>query len=123
MEVTFNRLHRNAVQPKKEGMSHILTAINKHDVEDNENDVVRYGTGLSVNIPEGYIGVIYPLIGIYKKKQIFSNSIIVIPSGQDAEIAIDMTKGLNTEQEYRIGNMIAQMVIIPVLDFNLTEKE
>lgn len=123
MDITFKRLHRNAVTPTKVGFSHMLTAIGKDDIPGHENDVIRYTTGLSVEVPSGYVGIIYPLIGIYKKKQIFSNSIIVVPSGQDKEIAIDMTKGLNTEEEYRVGNMIAQMIIVPALDFNLIEKE
>jgi len=123
MEITFNRVKSNALQPVKEGHTHFITATSKEDIPMHENDVVRYGTGISINIPTGHVGLIYPLVGIYKKKQIFSNSIIVVFEGDEKEIVIDMTKGLNTEEEYKIGNKIAQIIIVPVLNFNLKERE
>lgn len=47
---------------------------------------MTYGFGLAVEIPEGYVGLIFPRSSVYDKGLLLSNSVGVIDSGYRGEI-------------------------------------
>ena len=82
MEIKIKRIHPDAVIPKysKPGDAGMdLTAININFIED-PIDCLEYCTGLSIEIPEGYVGLIFPRSSISKKELLLSNSVGVIDS-------------------------------------------
>lgn len=86
MEVKIKRLSEKAVipmysKPGDAGMD--LTAITRHF--DSEGNVV-YGTGLCFEIPEGYVGLIFPRSSNSKKDLILTNSVGVVDSGYRGEV-------------------------------------
>lgn len=80
LKVKIKKLNENAVIPAYSqygdaGMD--LTATSKsHD--DNGNTC--YGTGLSFEIPDGYVGLLFPRSSNAKKDLLLSNSVGVIDS-------------------------------------------
>ena len=52
----------------------------------DENLNVCYGTGLAFEIPEGYMGLVFPRSSISKKDLTLSNSVGVIDSGYRGEV-------------------------------------
>ena len=124
-----------------------LTAISK--VYD-KNGNVSYGTGLCVEIPEGYVGLIFPRSSISKQDLVLSNSVGVIDSGYRGEILVKFKPTLSicntiTEEEteemewdnenmtlsvannflhYEVGDRVAQMIIIPYpqIQFEVVEE-
>ena len=87
MEVKIKRLSENAViptygKPGDAGMD--LTAITRHFDEDGN---VVYGTGLCFEIPEGYVGLIFPRSSNAKKDLTLTNSVGVIDSGYRGEVS------------------------------------
>ena len=86
MKVKIKRLNENAVIP---AYAHVtdagldLTATSKN-IEGNR--VIIYGTGLAVEIPEGYVGLIFPRSSNSKKNLLLTNSVGVIDSGYRGEI-------------------------------------
>jgi dUTP pyrophosphatase len=86
MEVKVKKLSENSVipmygKPGDAGMD--LTATSRHfDAEGN----VVYGTGLSFEIPEGYVGLIFPRSSNAKKDLILTNSVGVVDSGYRGEV-------------------------------------
>ena len=88
MEVRFKKLVSEAVLPSysKIGDAGLdLTAISR-DTENTE--FVEYGTGLAVEIPEGFVGLIFPRSSVSKKDLVQANSVGVIDSGYRGEIKI-----------------------------------
>ena len=70
MQVKFKKLHPNAVIPSyaKEGDDGLdLTAISKNS--NSEFGHVEMGTGLAVEIPKGYVGLIFPRSSMSKSYQ------------------------------------------------------
>ena len=67
-------------KPGDAGMD--LTAVWKNQVF----DIVTYGTGLAVEIPDGYVGLLFPRSSIYKTKMSLTNAVGVIDSGYRGEI-------------------------------------
>jgi len=75
MKIKFKKLHPDAVIPSRayEGDAGLdLVAINAE--EHGDMGFVTYKTGLAIEIPEGYYGLIAPRSSIYKKGLRICNS-------------------------------------------------
>lgn len=124
MKIKIKRLHPNSVIPTyaKHGDAGMdLTATSK--IYDENNNVV-YGTGLAVEIPEGYVGLVFPRSSICKKDLFLTNSVGVIDSGYRGEIMAKFKHTDNLPVEYRVGERIAQLIIIPhpYIEFELANE-
>lgn len=78
---------------------------------DIENNCYVYGTGLSVEVPRGYVMLIFPRSSCYKHAALMANCVAVIDSGYRGEIHV-VFKGLTSC--YKLGDRIAQAVVMPV---------
>ena len=72
VNVKIKKLHEDAVIPSyaKDGDAGMdMTAISDPEVVavDNEYCYVNYKTGIAVEIPEGYVGLIFPRSSISKR--------------------------------------------------------
>lgn len=124
MKIRIKRLHPNSVIPRyaKHGDAGMdLTATSKSY---DENNNVVYGTGLAVEIPEGYVGLVFPRSSICKKDLFLTNSVGVIDSGYRGEIMAKFKHTDNLPVEYRVGERIAQLIIIPhpYIEFELANE-
>lgn len=86
MQVKVKRLSENAViptygKPGDAGMD--LKSISRNF--DPDGNVV-YGTGLAFEIPEGFVGLLFPRSSNSKKDLLLSNSVGVIDSGYRGEV-------------------------------------
>lgn len=114
MQVKFKKLHTDAIvpsyaKPGDAGMD--MTAIS---IMDDEGFQVTYGTGIAVEIPEGYVGLIFPRSSIRKYQIELSNSVGVIDSGYRGEIQFTFNKTAGVpSKKYAVGDRIGQLIIIP----------
>ena len=76
-----------------------------------ENGLVCYGTGVAVEIPDGYVGLVFPRSSIADTHLTLSNSVGVIDSGYRGEIKAKFRKG--GTRGYGVGDRIAQLIILP----------
>ena len=106
-----------------------LTAISKAK---NNNGNIEYGTGLSIEIPEGYVGLLFPRSSISKKQLFLTNSVGVIDSGYRGEIKAKFKPAMGTYEhitdvfediEYNIGERVVQLIILPYPQVELVEVE
>ena len=124
MKIRIKRLHEKAVIPTyaKHGDAGMdLTATSKSY---DENNNVVYGTGLAVEIPEGYVGLVFPRSSICKKDLFLTNSVGVIDSGYRGEIMAKFKHTDNLPVEYLVGERIAQLIILPhpYIEFESTNE-
>ena len=131
MKVNVKKLDSNAVIPTyaKHGDAGMdLTAISK---EYDEHGNVCYGTGLAFEIPNGFVGFLFPRSSNTKKDLILGNSVGVIDSGYRGEVVFKFRELLPSERdiefgarEYEIGDRIGQIVIMPVpqIEFNVVDE-
>ena len=96
------------------------------------NDYIEYGTNLAIEIPEGYVGLIFPRSSIYKTSTTLSNSVGVIDSGYRGEIKFKFyaqtTRDYNgnlysIDDCYEVGDRIGQLIIIPYPQIEFEEVE
>ena len=109
MIVKIKKTRKSAIIPKyaKPGDAGLdLTAADRK-VEGIWN---TYYTGLAVEIPSGYVGLLFPRSSVYKTEQRLANSVGVIDSGYRGEIMMKFNRSI---KEYKIGDRIGQLIIMP----------
>lgn len=76
-------------------------------------------TGVSVKIPRGYVGLLFPRSSLSKQGITMTNSVGVIDSDYRGEILASLQFGglpdNNTEIELPAGERIVQLVVVPIL--------
>ena len=121
IEIKFKKLCAEAVMPTKAHQSDAgadLTATSKH--WDDEKQCWIYGTGIATEIPEGYVGLVFPRSSIRKYGLALANSIGVIDSGYRGEIMCSF-KPTGSCPTYNVGDKIAQLIIMPYPEINYVE--
>lgn len=128
MEVNIKKFHPNAVVPSyaKDGDAGMdLTAVTKEYDKDGN---VCYGIGLGFEIPDGYVGLIFPRSSNSKKDLLLSNSVGVIDSGYRGEVGFKFKQTIECDleslKEYEVGDRIGQIIILPYpkIKFNLVDE-
>ena len=124
MQVKIKKLNENAVIPSyakdgDAGMDLVATKIISNTTFD-----VTYGTDLAMEIPKGFVGLIFPRSSIRKYELILSNSVGIIDSGYRGELQATFKKenGLDS-LAYKVGDKIAQIMIIPHPEVEFEEAD
>lgn len=81
-------------------------------------------TGLSMEIPEGYAGLIYARSGLASKRGLApANKVGVVDADYRGEIMVALHNHSNIEQKVGQGERIAQLVVTPFLKATFEESE
>lgn len=122
LEVKIRKLKPNAVIPSYSkdgdaGMDLVAT-----EIISETTDQITYGTGISMEIPKGYVGLVFPRSSIRKYELELTNSVGVIDSGYRGEIqaTFKKTNGLDS-LKYNVGERGAQIIILPYPQVFMTE--
>ncbi len=121
MKVKIKKIHTDAVIPKyaKPGDAAMdLTAV----WQKQALDLITYGTGLVVEIPKGYVGLLFPRSSVYKAKMFLTNCVGVIDSGYRGEIMMKFEM-MDSNAMYTPGDRIGQLMILPYPKIEFEEVE
>ena len=127
MKVRIKKLSTEAVIPTyakvgDAGMDMVATKIINETL-----DSITYGTDIAMEIPEGFVGLVFPRSSIRKTHLHLSNSVGVIDSGYRGEIQATFKKvqGIsnNALDNYKVGDRIMQIMIIPHPPIQFEEVE
>ena len=124
VRVNIKKLHPDAVIPcyAKDGDAGMdLVAVDKEDIAINQ---VKYFFGLAMEIPYGYVGLIFPRSSIYKSGLWLSNSVGVIDSGYRGEIMAIFNKKFGLDlRNSKVGDKVAQIIILPYPQVMFVESD
>ena len=124
MKIKIKKINPFAIAPTKAHATDAgfdLYATSK--TYDNDNNVV-YGCGLAFEIPEGYMGLVFPRSSNAKKSLLLSNSVGVIDAGYRGEVTAKFKRLYPISQgEYAIGERFAQLIVMPIPAVELEEAE
>ena len=125
MEVKIKKLHPDAVIPvySKPGDAGLdLTATS---IDDDLYGNIIYGTGLAIEIPEGYVGLLYPRSSNSKTDLYLTNHVGVVDSGYRGEIMFKFrpVNGIENAYIYAVGDRIGQLIIMPYPSIKFIETE
>ena len=123
MKVKIKKTHPDAIIPSyaKQGDACLdLFAVEK---ENDINGNVIFNTGISLEIPLGFVGLIFPRSSISKTMHSLRNSVGVIDSGYRGNIILKFWGSRSNEASYKIGDRIGQIMIIPHPKIEFCEVE
>ena len=128
MEIKIKRLNERAVLPvyASEGSAGAdLTSAEERDITINSGETVFIGTGIAVEIPRGYVGLVYARSGLACKRNLApANKVGVIDSDYRGEIKVALHNHGKNPEIVKKGERIAQLVIAPCVfaDFKETDE-
>lgn len=127
MKVRFKKLYPDAKIPTKAHPTDAGFDLYALRRTVDEDDNYSYGTGIAVEIPEGYAGLVFPRSSISKMSMALTNSVGLIDSGYRGEIKAKFRTVWNGKRDglkvYDYGDRIAQLVIIPYPEIELVEAD
>ena len=134
MKVRIKKVNPNAVIPSysKEGDAGLDLVATSKSYDEYGN--VSYRTGLAIEIPKGYVGLLFPRSSICKYKLSLSNAVGVVDSGYRGEITAKFKTtetnkvviGGDTDipsSEYNVGDRVCQLIILPYPHIELEEAD
>ena len=145
VKVKVKKLNPAAVIPTKAHPTDAGFDLVATSCDIDENDNVVYGTGLAFEIPEGYVGHIYPRSSICKQDLALSNAVGVIDSHYRGEVmakfkpTLAVNRFVHSDKDddtymivrplrwphhaYNVGERIAQLIITPIPAVEMVEAD
>lgn len=123
MKVKIKRLDKSAVIPKyaKDGDAGLDLTATAYKV--NEKGQYIYTSDLALEIPDGYVGLLFPRSSICKKDLEMTNSVGVIDSNYRGPIKSVFNPTREDPEIYELGERFAQLIIIPYPRIEFEEVE
>lgn len=125
MTVKIKKLCPEAILPvyaKKGDAGMDLTAISTEIIDEDNYGYIEYRTGLAIEVPEGYVALMFPRSSCSDTGLILANSVGVIDSGYRGEIKCRF-KAIPNTRYYEEGERVAQLVILPYPQIEFEEVE
>ena len=117
-DIKIKVLNEDAVIPKKQHESD--AGYDLHSTEQyrlKPNEIYKVKTGIAIEIPKGYAGLVLPRSGLSSKYGVtLINSPGLIDSGYRGELLVPLINHSKIEYEISISERIAQLVIIEAMN-------
>ena len=127
MKVKFKKLSDKAICPSygtEFSAGADLYALIDKDVTIKNGETTLVHTGISLEIPVGYVGLIYARSGLATKKGLApANKVGVIDSDYRGEIMVALLNHSGEDRTITNGERIAQLVIAPFLKAEYEEVD
>ena len=121
LQIKFKKLNQNAVIPKQGtagAAGFDLTAVSIEETD----QFVKYYTGISVQIPAGYFGMLVPRSSVVNTGLLMGNSVGIIDSDYVGELSavFYLRSGCKV---YNVGDRIGQLLIVPIPEVEFAEVD
>ena len=137
MKVKIKKLYEDSILPTKAHATDAGYDLYAHSKSCDDDGNVVYGSGVAMEIPQGYVGLVFPRSSNAKKDLILSNSVGVIDSGYRGEISFKFKPHWSYAsmwepsvylkrkegKDYRIRERIGQIIIMPYPEIEFVEVE
>ena len=124
--VTLNNDAKTPVRGSNEAAGYDLYAnISEDFVEIKPHETKKIGTGIAMEIPDGYFGAVFARSGLATKEGLRpSNCVGVIDQDYRGEIIVALHNDSEASRFVTPGERIAQLAVIPYLEieFNKVDK-
>lgn len=123
MKVHIKKLHPESVIPTYAKESDAGLDLTATSIIHETAEQIVYGTGLALEIPEGFVGLVFPRSSIRKYGLLMANSVGVIDAGYRGEVQVTFLKTDVEGPFYHHGDRVAQIIIIPHPQINFVEVQ
>ena len=123
MQLKFKKLHKDAKVPSYAYKGDAgLDLYVPEDIELKSGDRKSIPLGIAIEIPEGYVGILFDKSGLSHKHGLKSYGGI-IDSGYRGEIHVGMMNLSDKNYEFHKGEKIIQILIIPIIQAVIEEVD
>ena len=124
MKVKLKKLNENVKLPVYAKTGDAGLDIKATRIESENNYSITYGTDLCIEIPFGYVGLVFPRSSVRNYDLILSNCVGVIDSGYRGEIMATFKKTKLDGMYYDVDDKIMQIIILPYpsIEFEFTDE-
>lgn len=122
LKIKFKKLNSCAVIPTRKttgAAGFDLTAVSM----EVSATMIKYDTGIAVEIPPGYVGLASPRSSICRVGLLQANSVGVIDSDFRGSISLVFYKNTQCIVPYFPGDRIGQLMIVPIPEVEYVEVE
>jgi dUTP pyrophosphatase len=110
LEVKIKKLHSDAKIPEyahegDAGMDLVATS------KEEKKNFTEYGIGLAFELPQGYVGLVFPRSSLTNKGLVMGNHVGVLDSGYRGELKVRFKRFEG--DDYEIGDRVGQLMIVP----------
>ena len=134
MQIKIKKLYEDSILPTKAHTTDAGYDLYAHSKSYDDDGNVVYGSGVAMEIPQGYVGLVFPRSSNAKKDLILSNSVGVIDSGYRGEVLFKFKPSCVIEKQdlaylpesiakYEIGERIGQIIIMPYPEVEFVEVD
>ena len=121
MQLKFKKLHPNAKIPSYAYSGDAgLDLYISEDMTLKKDERKSIPLGIAIEIPNGYVGILFDKSGLSHKHGLKSYGGI-IDSGYRGEIHVGMMNLSDKDYEFKTGDKIIQILIMPVLQAEVVE--
>ena len=125
MDIKIKKLTDTAVLPARGSeyaAGYDLYADCKERITIEPHETAKIGTGLSMEIPDGYFGAVFARSGLASKQGLRpANCVGVCDSDYRGEYIVALHNDSQIKQIINPGDRIAQLVVMPYLAVTFTE--
>ena len=126
-KIAVKKLNENALLPtygSEYAAGADLYALPGEDIEILPHETKLIHTGLAMEIPQGYAGLIYARSGLASKKGLApANKVGVVDADYRGEVMVALHNHSNIPQTVAGGERVAQLVVAPFLKAEFEEEE
>ena len=127
MEIKIKRLNGRAKIPTfgtEFSAGADLYCAEEHEISVCSGQKCSIGTGISMEIPEGYVGLVFARSGLACKNGLrLCNSVGVIDADYRGEIKVVLHNDSEYVREIKPGERVAQMIVMPYPKVSFIEVE
>lgn len=125
MEIKIKKLNENAIIPKRgseQAAGYDIYTCTNTPIVIAPHQTVKVGTGLSIEIPNGYFGAIFARSGLATKQGLRpANCVGVCDSDYRGEYIVALHNDLDEPQVINPMERIAQLIVVPYLAVEFNE--
>lgn len=127
VKVNIKKLNEKAIVPtygSEYAAGADLYACNEEKIIIKPHETVLIKTGIAMEIPEGYAGLIYARSGIASKRGLApANKVGIVDSDYRGEVMVALHNHSEKDGEIEPFERIAQLVVAPFLKVDFEEAE
>ena len=127
MEIRIKKLAENAITPTygtEYSAGADLYNVSSERVTIPANKTVLIKTGIAIEIPEGYCGLIFARSGLASKRGLApANKVGVIDADYRGEIMVALHNHTDSDAAVEAGERVAQLAIVPFLKANFVVSD
>ena len=123
IKIKLKKMNPNAVVPTYAKQGDAAMDLYAAEVIKDEWGNYVYLTGIAIEIPPGFVGLLFPRSSVSKTCLSLANSVGVVDSGYRGEIMLKYRRTGEANPFYSCGDRVGQIMIMPYPQVEFIEAE